>query len=493
MKKREIFDRRDVPDPGRAPAADEIPIEFAGWLPIFEYSGRCGTHPQFRHIAEPPPGYRFTWSEPAAWAKWKTARPRRTRPTIAARIGRMVRPFLALFRPIPGCGIRTHMRTISALWSLFFKLRRGGARLGPSLRFLQTRHFQSQVLLANARGPVFLTSIPHTVEQNPWILEIEDPTTLFFPFIPNGATRSLNIADSPYFPIVKTLLESDQCKGIVTHMKATAEMLPTLFRSETITKKVSYTPLGIAPSKRWQRHTAHDETIHLLFTNSWSRAPLNFFMRGGLDILEAFAILRQRYPQLRLTLRTNLPELKPRYHRIIEEGWVRVIDRYLTKEEMDDLLADSHIFLLPSARVHIVSVLQAMSSGLAVVASDGWGFDEILQHERNGLVVPGRYGKASWTDREAGCLREDYKPMCRTDPVVVDGLVEAISRLVEDRMLRRRLGLTARRDVAINHSLEQWNAGLKAALDRAFPGRNSTEGTCPPLPAVLGEEKQMLV
>jgi glycosyltransferase involved in cell wall biosynthesis len=161
---------------------------------------------------------------------------------------------------------------------------------------------------------------------------------------------------------------------------------------------------------------------------------------------------------------------------------------------MDDLLAGSHIFLLPSARVHIVSVLQAMSFGLAVVASDGWGFDEILQHERNGLVVRGRYGKASWADWEAGCLREDYKPMCKTDPTVVEGLVEAVSRLVEDRMLRRRLGLTARRNVEADHSMERWNAGLKAALDRAFPGQSSRERTCPPLPAAApGEETRLHV
>ena len=44
---------------------------------------------------------------------------------------------------------------------------------------------------------------------------------------------------------------------------------------------------------------------------------------------EAFAILRERYPQLRLTLRTALPALDEHYHRIIEQGWVRVVNRFL--------------------------------------------------------------------------------------------------------------------------------------------------------------------
>jgi glycosyltransferase involved in cell wall biosynthesis len=134
---------------------------------------------------------------------------------------------------------------------------------------------------------------------------------------------------------------------------------------------------------------------------------------------------------------------------------------------MAELHATSHIFLLPAARIHIVSVLQAMSYGLAVVASDGWGFEEYVNHERNGLIVKGRYGKVSWADERVGMLRENYEAMYTANPEVVEGLVEAVSRLVEDRLLRRRLGLTARQDVQTRYSLEHWNQGIKEALDRA--------------------------
>ena len=87
-----------------------------------------------------------------------------------------------------------------------------------------------------------------------------------------------------------------------------------------------------------------------------------------------------------------------------------------------------------------------MSYGLAVVASDGWGMEEYLHHERNGLIVRGRYGKVSWADETAGMLREDYEPMAVTDSAVVQGIVDAVSRLVEDRVCVRglavRLGTT---------------------------------------------------
>jgi glycosyltransferase involved in cell wall biosynthesis len=447
--------------------ADETPVEFAGWLPIYVNSGNCGRHPQFTHTAEPPPGYRFTCSAPPE-------PPVSRRPSLWHRLGQLrhrvfslVRPFFALFQKAPGVTLSSRLRLLGAFLRLLATLLRRGARPVAVLRFLQSRHFRSQLLLAPYRGLVFLTSMPYTFGQNPWVLEIEDPTTLFYPLIQNGRTGDLQIHESPYLPIVKTLLESQQCKGIVTHIRSTAELLPALFGSETISRKVFYTPLGVKLPGRWQRHEMEDEEIHLLFINSWCQVPENFYVRGGLDLLEAFAILRQRYPRLRLTLRTALPALDAHYHRILESGWVRVINRFLSAEEMADLHAGSHIFLLPAARVHIVSLLQAMSYGLAVVGSDGWGMEEYLEHDRNSLVVRGRYGKTSWADREAGLLREDYEPMYTTDPVVVKGLVEAVSRLVEDRALRARLGATARNDVATKYTLARWNQGLKEVFDRA--------------------------
>lgn len=452
------------------------PVEFAGWLPIYEFAGNCGQHPQFTHTGEPPPGYRFTCSAPVParrQSSWAALGDRLRQGVSRALngISSLLRVPLAFFRPQPGVSLRARARVFAALVRLFVVLLVRGCRPRAVLRFLQSRHLQSQLLMGDHRGPVFLTSMPFTYGLNPWVIEIEDPTTLFFPLIQNGHTCNLAIAESPYLPIVKAMLEADHCKAILTHMRSTAEMLPNLFKSEVIQRKVVYAPLGVQLPTRWQRHDPQpdDEPIHLLFINSWCQVPENFYVRGGLDVLEAFAILRERYPQLRLTMRTNLPALANHYHRLMDEGWVRVINRFLPAEEMARLHAESHVFLLPAARVHIVSLLQAMSYGLAVVASDGWGMEEYLTHERNGLVVKGRYGKASWADYEAGVLRENYEHMYTPDPQVVAGIVEAVSRLVEDRNLRRRLGRAARQDVQSTYTVAQWNRAIKAALDKAHP------------------------
>lgn len=480
----------------RVSEGDAVPVEFAGWAPIFEHAGNCGRHPQFRHTANPPPGYRFSCSAPLrkhAPSLWQT-----TLSPLFSRVGRLarklpwlMRPLFGVFRGTPGVDRRARWRVLTAMIRLFFTLRRSGARLVPVLRFLRSRHYQSQLMLARHKGLVFLPSMPFTYCQNPWVVEIEDPTTLFYPFVHNGGTRRLRLLESPYFPIVKTLLESDQCKGVITHMKSTADMVSKLFGSARIRDKVFYVPLGVKLPERWQRHERRDEgqPINLLFTNSWHQMTGNFFLRGGLDVLEAFAILHERYPQLRLTLRTHLPGLDVRYHRIIEKGWVRIIDRFTSAREMEALLAESHVFLLPAARVHIVSLLQAMAYGLAVVTSDGWGFEEYVNHGRNGLVVKGRYGKVSWIDEKVGMLRENYNPMYKPDPKVVRGLVKAVSRLVENPSMRKRLGRAGRRDVQTTYNLDRWNAGLKDVFDRLTQGESVTPvcvSNCIPLAGASG-------
>jgi glycosyltransferase involved in cell wall biosynthesis len=381
---------------------------------------------------------------------------------------RLVRPGFTVARQASRWGPVKCVLLVLAAARLFAAFLRAGARLGPAWRFLHSRHFSSQILLPRRARLVFLTSIPYTYGQHPWVIEIEDPITLFYPFFRNGQVGDREVGASPWFPLVKTLLQAESCRGIITHIRSTAEALPRLFSCERIAAKTHHVPLGVPLPGRWQRHE-DDEHFDLLFTCSWHQHSDSFFLRGGLELLDAFDFLKVRYPHLRLTLRTALPpSLGARYRAIIDRHWVRVLSWYLQPDEMDALFRTSHVFVLPAARVHIVSVLKAMSFGQVPVTSDGWGFEEYVRHGHNGLIVRGRYGKTSWMDERTGVLRENYTPMRASDPVVVRGLVEAISELVEDRPRRRRLGQAARRDVETRYTPEHWNRGLKAALDQAL-------------------------
>ena len=293
---------------------------------------------------------------------------------------------------------------LGAFVRLLVMLLRRGCRPGAVVNFLQTRHLQSQLLLGK-QELVFLTSMPYTFGQNPWVIEIEDPTTLFYPHVQNGHTCGMSLAESPYFPIVKALLEADHCKAILTHMRSTAELVPVLFQSEAIRRKVIYAPLGVRLPDRWQRHEpqAADEPIHLLFINSWCQVPENFYVRGGLDVLEAFAILHKRYPQLRLTMRTALPTFSEHYLRILEGGWVRVINRFMSDEEMAALHAESHVFLLPARGSTSSRCSRRCPTGWRWSAPTGGGWRSTSRTSGTGWWFAGGTARRRGPTRRPGC------------------------------------------------------------------------------------------
>jgi len=112
--------------------------------------------------------------------------------------------------------------------------------------------------------------------------------------------------------------------------------------------------------------------------------------------------------------------------RVICPGW-------LGPERKRVALAGASIFALPSyAEGMPLALLEAMSWGLAVIATPVGGVPQLVTHEVNGVLVA---------------------------PGDIDGVAAAIDRLLSDPALRDRLGAAARATIAAHFSLE-------AALER---------------------------
>ena len=408
-------------------------IFYAGYLRPFKHVGH---HPQFEHICYPPPGYEFVDG--------------RT-PSIEA--GR---------------------RVLKSIGELSWTAVKNGSTLPALAKFIRSRSVRAQVGVPLDVSLAFLPSMPFFLGQVPWVIEIEDTTTLFVPFAKISGKRqdprlfgTGGIYNSGFLPAIKALLQSRSCRGIITHVKSTAESIPVLFSDAALSQKVFHIPLGIRP-RVTQKTRAHKEPVTILFTNSWHQGATSFYLRGGLDVLEAYSVIFSKHPGTRLVLRTKLPpNLDQRYRRIIDRCEVQIIDQFLSEPEMEALFKSADIYVLPSARLHVVSVLQAMASSLAIIVSDGWGMAEYISHGRNGLIVRGRYGRTSWMENN-GMLRENYQPLFATDPVVANGLAEALSSLITDAERRRTLAEAALDDIATRFSLERWNHDLAMAFDRAL-------------------------
>lgn len=118
--------------------------------------------------------------------------------------------------------------------------------------------------------------------------------------------------------------------------------------------------------------------------------------KGVATSIRAFAILHKQFPNAEFVIAGKGP-LQPQLEALA--GQLHVRDKihfcgFLTQPELADLYASAHLFLHPSeiGSDHNQegvpnSVLEAMATGLAVVATRHGGIPEAVEHGRTGLLV----------------------------------------------------------------------------------------------------------
>jgi len=94
-------------------------------------------------------------------------------------------------------------------------------------------------LVLHHTTPVHMMSIP-------FVCHLENIETLFFPGLEKRSHHTINLRAEPIFDFIKWQLESDNCRGVFTHLKRTYETLNRCFNSEKIARKIRYIPLGVA-------------------------------------------------------------------------------------------------------------------------------------------------------------------------------------------------------------------------------------------------------
>lgn len=125
--------------------------------------------------------------------------------------------------------------------------------------------------------------------------------------------------------------------------------------------------------------------------------------KGLRTALQAFARFRGLYPAARFTIAGDGP-LRDELEKMAQELGVAdsiTLRGFLSQADLNALYAESHLFLHPSEMTSDQnqegvpnSMLEAMSTGLPVVATFHGGIPEAVSHERNGLLVPERDAEA---------------------------------------------------------------------------------------------------
>ena len=150
----------------------------------------------------------------------------------------------------------------------------------------------------------------------------------------------------------------------------------------------------------------------------------------GIDVLlNAAAVLLARLPDVTFRIAgdgTERPSLQALCTSLGISGRVQFLGH---TPDVPALLRNSSVFAFPSLmEASPNAVIEAMASGLAVAASNAGGIPEVVEHERNGLLVA---------------------------PGDARALADALVRLLTDRPLSQRLGAAARETIASRFSFER--------------------------------------
>ena len=307
-------------------------------------------------------------------------------------------------------------------------------------------------------APVDLTYSMSTpvFRPEPWVLYVESANQLA-----GFNHRSL----ARFRGTVSRALASPRCRAIICQSEAARRGLLRQLDSEWFAHKLRVVRCG------WEPKTPPDKPlpqpgakVRILFVGAATMA-FGFAIKGGPDSLEAFAILRQRYPQVELTVRSDVdPSLRRKFEGL--EG-LHIISEKVSASEIEALYRQADIYWYPAHSLMSISVLEAMSYALPVVTTNYFDNHEYVADGRTGLIVAQRRRMPAWDTSELEVRRALERP----DPNFVAGLAAQTAVLIENPELRYRLGQAARAEVETRFSLAEKNSQFKRIFDQAVGAR----------------------
>lgn len=167
-------------------------------------------------------------------------------------------------------------------------------------------------------------------------------------------------------------------------------------------------------------------------------------IKNHAGLLEIFALLLERFPPPRFDLRLAIvgdgPLLETLRKRVAAAGWSERVWLPGARGDVAAILRGWSVFVLPSlSEATPVVILEAMASGLPVVASRVGGVPQLVLEGRTGFLA---------------------------DPSEPQAFADAIAAYVDDAGLRAAHGAAGRAHVQAGHSVDAMVAGYDALYTR---------------------------
>ena len=301
----------------------------------------------------------------------------------------------------------------AALYQLFYFLEAGV--LADHLHARGVTHLHNH--LGDASGN--LTLITAELAGLPFSLTLHGPTVFFEPY--RWALRE-KVARAAFVACI-----SHYCRSQAM-----------LFSDEADWPRLRIVHCGIQPALYQAGGEAGGEG-HVVFVGRLDP------VKGVTLLLEAFAAVKARHPQARLTVAGDGPARSRLEARARDLGLEVAFPGYLDEAQVADLLASAAMLVLPSFAEGLpVVLMEALASRIPVIATQVAGVSELVVDGVSGLIVP---------------------------PGDVAGLARAMDRLLGDPDLRARMGEAGRARVEAEHDIQTeaaWLAELFAGTGQGL-------------------------
>ena len=182
----------------------------------------------------------------------------------------------------------------------------------------------------------------------------------------------------------------------------------------------------------------------------------------------AFKKISKKYDKVHFTIRSFIT---PEIQRLVKnESNITVIDKFLNKDELYQLYQNADIFVLPSHETSGISLLDAMSFELPVIALNIYDIPEVITDGKNGILIDGHKDMQYYTKTKIpyDYSVKFYAGIDKYSNYLVNQLEKNFVKLIEELKLRTCLGREARKTIETGEfSLEKRNEKLFSIFESA--------------------------
>src|SRR6185295_8611849 len=294
----------------------------------------------------------------------------------------------------------------------------------------------NHVLTTELMGDIeFHHTAPFPSLKRPFVFHCESFAPMLIPFAQQG---SGDVAQHEEIrEHYRHIFANPLCLGIFSHIPETLQSLHQFLCDPIIDRKLFRSRIGLSEKAVLDLPLPPKTALsrpRFLFVDSDSQNSANFFHRGGHIVLRFWKDFIAEGNDGLLILCCPKPSDKHLSEHGVDVSLARAQtgrsiiwgQDYLSNHEMNALMASAHFLLLPSASLHSVSIMQAMTLGTIPVVTDTVGTSVYVTDNDNGIMLQGVRAAIWHKSAATGILVDRY---CRT-PDLDDSLVSQLSSRV---------------------------------------------------------------